>query len=120
MKQPSDFNEIEIAVLAEIVKQHAEDAPSLAHQLKAAKVSSRENTGKGFYTDLEIARQDVARIERKGPLGEVWLAIDGFSNPMTFLLFLEDGYACQLEGATINDSTVDYDFSTARFARFKE
>jgi len=34
---------------------------------------------------------------------------------MTFLLFVEEGYANCLEGATVGDSTVDVDLSALKF-----
>lgn len=78
-----------------------------------ASVVSRKNTGAGFYTKLKV-KQVSKPIEAK-VIGNVCADIEGFDQPMLFLLFLRDGVIHQMEGATIDDSMVDIDFSKARF-----
>ena len=58
----------------------------------------------------EAAKPINARV-----VGEVWADIERFNQPMTFLVFLRDGVIHKLEGASIDDSTVDVDFSNVRF-----
>jgi hypothetical protein len=48
-------------------------------------------------------------------IGDVWAKIDGFEAPMTFLLFVDDGYMSCLEGAAMDDSTTNIDLSAIRF-----
>ena len=41
--------------------------------------------------------------------------IEGFEGPLLLMLFMKDGYADMLEGATVQDSTVGLDLATRRF-----
>jgi hypothetical protein len=91
------------------------DGAGLEAQLAAATVVSRKNTGAGFYADLTVDRSIASPVAIERVVGEVWASIDGFAGPMTFLLFVEDGYAVCLEGATVDDSTVDIDLGALKF-----
>lgn len=105
-----ELTDLEIVALSEMVKQH----PELAQQIAAATVTERRNSGVGFFTDLAVDRSAAAAIDSKGPLGNVWLNVQGDDNTMTFLLFLEDGYIDCLEGATMGFETVGIDLSSLR------
>jgi hypothetical protein len=98
---------LERAVLAEIAKQH----PMLAPQLTTAMAANRENTGAGFFTELAID-EHAPRTDAPPASGEVWAEISGFRDPMTFLLFVREGRATTLEGASITDDTRGVDFAS--------
>lgn len=87
----------------------------LEAQLVGATVVSRKNTGAGFYTDFSVSRAVAPITTSEKMIGEVWAEIKGFMDPMTFLIFIEDGYACCLEGAAVRDSTVDVDLGALKF-----
>ena len=104
------FTELESTALSEIVKQE----PVLAPQLAVATVLGRENTGGGFLTTLGVDRSVARAVDGERALGNVWLDVEGFENPMTFLVFMEDGYLACLEGATIEDRTDHVDLEALR------
>jgi hypothetical protein len=110
----SSLNELEKAVL-EKIRQDASGnlLPLLREQIDGASVVSRKNTGAGFFTKLKVER--VSRPIDASHIGNVWADIEGFNQPMTFLVFLQDGVIHTLEGASIDDSTVGVDFSNVRF-----
>jgi len=94
---------------------HLVDRLALEAQLATATVRSRENTGAGFYTMLDVQRASMGPVGgerlRKGP--EV--KIDGFKHGMGFILWLKDGYLDCLEGYSYDDSTVGVDFEQTGF-----
>jgi len=109
-----DLNELEKSVLEQILRQApCNQIPLLREQIDGASVVSRKNTGVGFYTELRIGK--TARPIEAKVIGDVRADIEGFDQPMLFLLFLRDGLIHKLEGATITDSTVGVDFSNIRF-----
>jgi hypothetical protein len=108
------LNELEKAVLVQMLRQASgNQLPLLREQIEGASVVSRKNTGAGFFTELRV-KQVSKPIEAK-VIQDVWADIEGFDQPMPFLLFLRDGVIHKLEGATIDDSTIDIDFSNVRF-----
>jgi hypothetical protein len=109
------FNALESAVLQEIAKRDAEFGPTLSKQLATANSVFTENTGAGCYTRFDVDRTSAVPLSCKGPLGQIWVEIQGFADPMTFLLWTKDGYADCLEGATSSDTTVGFDFDAAKF-----
>ena len=108
------LNELEKAVLDEIVRRAPDDLRgALKEQVEGAEVISRRNTGGGFFTTLKPGK--VLTPIRPSPVGDVLAKIEGFAQPMTFLLFLKDGAIQTLEGAAFTDSTAGVDFSSVRF-----
>lgn len=101
---------LEAVALSEIAKQH----PALAPQIAAIRVLERENTGCGFFTTLAVNRSAAAAIDSDRVLGNVWLNIRGFKDPMTFLVFMEDGFISCLEGAAVGDRTDHINLSLLR------
>ena len=104
------LTDLEVVALSEIAKQH----PELAPQAAAATVLERENTGVGFYTRMAVDRSAAVAIDSDRVLGNVWLDIEGFLYPMTFLVFMEDGFVSLLEGATVGDETDRIDLNALR------
>ena len=108
------LNELEKAVLEQMLRQTSGNLlPLLKEQIEGVSVVSRKNTGAGFFTELK-AKQISKPIEAN-VIQDVCADIEGFDQSMLFLLFLHDGVIHTLEGATIDDSTVDVDFSNVRF-----
>lgn len=111
----SSFTRLEKAVLQEISSQYPAHSVALEAQFAAAAVQSRENTGVGFYTRFAVDRAAAPPTPCDRIIGRVWAEIEGFNAPMTFLLFVNDGYADCLEGATVADSTMETDLSALKF-----
>jgi hypothetical protein len=108
------LNELEKTVLQQMLQVASDKLrPLLREQLDGVTVASRKNTGVGFFTDLKV--ENVAKRIDARVTGNVWADIEGFNQPMTFLLLLRDGIVQTLEGATIDDDTSGVDFSQVRF-----
>jgi len=107
----STWNALERAVLQELCGIAGTAGPALVAQLSVARVIDRSNSGCGFFTHLDVPRQAALPVACESPIGATWALIEGFQQPMLFLLFLEDGYAVMLEGATVVDDTTGVDFS---------
>jgi hypothetical protein len=108
------LNELEKAVLEQMLRQASGNLlPLLREQIEGASVVSRKNTGAGFFTELKV--KQVSRPIEAKVIKDVCADIEGFDQPMLFLLFLRDGVIHTMEGATIDDGTVDIDFSNVRF-----
>src|SRR6266436_323504 len=108
------LNELEKAVLEKMIQDASGNLhPLLREQLDGVSVVNRKNSGAGFFTELKVG--NIARPIDAGAVGSVWADIEGFNQPMTFLLLLRNGIIRKLEGATIGDDTSGVDFSKVRF-----
>ncbi len=107
------LNKLETAVLREMCKQSPQDGVALGRQIDEAVVVSRDNTGAGFYSNLKVGGS-AERIRSK-VISNVFARIDGLKNPMSFVLFIKDGFVQVLEGAAIDDTTAGIDFAKVRY-----
>lgn len=81
------FTKLEEAALLDVCLQCTTDqAAALTVQLSTAKVRSRENTGAGFYTRFDVARDRPIPGEWKRPIG--WTYVEGLTRPMGFILWI--------------------------------
>jgi len=83
---------------------HPSDRATLEAQLATATLSSRENTGAGFYTRFAVERASSALTGERSRAGPE-TKIDGLSHGMGFVLWLKEGYADCLEGYSYAEST---------------
>jgi len=109
------LTKLEQAVLREICRQRADAREALETQLATATVIRRENSGAGFFTHLAVDRSTAAMRSDERVLGNVAATVEGFEQPILLLLFIKNGYADVIEGATVGDSTVGIDLLTLRF-----
>jgi hypothetical protein len=112
----SVFTPLERSVLNAICQVHPADRPALEAQLSTATLSSRENTGCGFFTSFAVDRSASAPVPsprlRNGPLAK----LEGMQYGLGFILWLEEGYADCLEGyAYGDDSTTELNFESVGF-----
>jgi hypothetical protein len=112
------FTALERAALGEICKQQTDDRGALEEQLATATVAQRENSGVGFFTHLAVDRTTTPLANARRVVGNIAASIEGFRQPLILLLFIKDGYAEMLEGATVGDSTVGVDLSAHRLKGF--
>ena len=109
------FTPLEQTVLRVICEMHAVDRDALEAQLSSATVLSRENTGAGFFTRIDVGRSTLLLIggerRRDGPEAR----IDGLEHGMGFILWLKEGYLDCLEGYSYADSTIGIDFEKIDF-----
>ena len=104
-----NLTELETAVLAMILDGDHPVLRQLREQLASCHVKRREFTGVGFYTHLDVGD---ARPSGATPLrfGDVTAEIEGMACGAGFLLFVEHGRLCMLEGYSFDEpwpSTVD-------------
>lgn len=100
-----DFTPLEHAALQEFCGVH----PGLKAQLAAARVIQRENTGAGFFTYITVDRSAAPIQNSARVLSGVAASVEGFQQPLIFLLFMESGYAHMLEIAATAEGTVGLD-----------
>jgi hypothetical protein len=122
MATPTTFTPLEAAVLDATCQDYDEYGVLLRALLASARIASRENTGHGFYTEIEVRRDlppvhpDCAQMEC--PIGHMLDMGEGML--MGFLLWLDHGYPTTLEGFQYGDktgATVDlkrYDLASLR------
>ena len=110
------FSRLELAAIRSIFAEVPEHAAALEEQLRGAVVTSRENTGHGFFTRITVA-DDAPPVPLSGPLGERTHAhIKGFETGLGFLIFLKDGRCSTLEGYAFVDDTSAADLTAVDFA----
>jgi hypothetical protein len=114
---------LERAVLNAIVCETPEFRAFLERQIFSAKVQSRENTGGGFFVDLEVPLVDVEGVfGEKGPFGKnVYIGIEGLEYGLGAILFVKDGRISLLEGYAVGaENTSSIDFTDVEFAIIEE
>ena len=107
---------LEQAILTAICSQYPAQK-ALTQQVAAARVCSRQNTGAGFFTRLEVDRIMPAVTGCGRALGYIHAEVHGLIYGMGFVLFLRDGYLDCLEGFTDQDSTEHLDLTSLRPTR---
>jgi len=106
---------IERAAIEAIIRQYPTLAAALTDQLGGAQVTSRNNTGAGFYTDLRVA-DDAPLAITASPIGEPFANVGGLAHGMGFLLMVRDGRMVCLEGYSFEDHAPPIDFETVPFS----
>ena len=105
MESLSDF---ERAVLEMMADGETPQLRRLREQLASCVVRSREFTGVGFFTSLEVDRASVAPVEGlPTPFGDVHAEIEGLAHGAGFLLWIKDGYVDALEGHSYGEPWPD-------------
>lgn len=111
-----NFNALESAALNRIADDYPEHKTDLITAFSSCSVVKRENTGKGFFTDLEIKGQIEMPDGIRTPLGDAWLSIDGMKVGICCLLHLKKGIPTILEGySPAGEDTSGIDFNKIGF-----
>ncbi len=111
-----EFSPLERAALEAFVDTYEGEYPGLAAQLAIVRPIKRENTGGGFFTDLQVDRHAVAPLTGASPINHFVVDVDGMRYPIGLLMFHEEGYVRLLEGYAVGgDDTLPIDFTTVRF-----
>jgi hypothetical protein len=95
------FTKLETAVLRAIFAETPELEDALNQQLAAAIVTKRENTGSGFFTNIDVS-DEAPLVSSSRVLGnETYARVEGLAYGLGFVLFMEgqrlnllEGYAC--------------------------
>jgi len=105
---------IERAVLEAAAHDYPASADVLREQIATAQVTNFENTGVGFFSTVEVARE-ARPVSDQSPLDAATGSVASIPHGMGFLVFLEEGYVSTIEGYTYDGSTADLDFETVAF-----
>lgn len=113
----SAFTSLEQTALAAVLDEMIEERGIVQEQLLHAIVLSRENTGGGFFTEIEIGHSACELDRQSGPLGyNVFIGVDGLEFGLGMILHLKEGRASLLEGyAVAPENTLAIDFAHVRF-----
>lgn len=102
------LTELEKAVLEMTLDKPGEPYETIRQQLAHARITARELTGVGFMTSLEVPADSPARRDLPDMhLGDVGAELPGVKHGAGFVLFIENGVVCQLEGFTYDDPWPD-------------
>ena len=92
------FTPMERAALQAIFAETPALASALQRQLDRATVTKRENTGGGFFTDIDVP-DDAPRVECPNVLGYATHArVAGLEHGLGFALLMKDGRLRLLDG----------------------
>jgi hypothetical protein len=89
---------IEVAVLNDLLAGQHPVLNALRAQLGGLRVTQRENTGAGFFTEFTVAPTAVPAPAAKLCFGDVEATIRGLRNGAGFLLYVDRGLLVMLEG----------------------
>lgn len=108
---------LESAVADAISHQYPEATSALLSQLATAKVTSRDFTGSGFFTEFEVLRSAPSAPTAIGPVGSIGALVGPDRYPMEFMLYVWEGYAHMIEAYSYGDGYGDLDLISAEFSR---
>lgn len=115
------FTAMETAALQAIFAETPVIARELQRQLERATVTKRENTGGGFFTDIDVP-EDTPRVECPNVLGYATHArVEGLEHGLGFALLMKDGRMRLLDGhAWGPESTASLDLGSLSFELFNK
>jgi hypothetical protein len=104
---------IEREVLEITAAEYSGSAEALRRQIDTAQVTSFENSGAGFFSNL-VVDDDAPAMSEKSPLSGAYGSVLGIEHGMGFIVFLKDGRLSMIEGyCNGGGPTTDIDFSRA-------
>ena len=115
------MTDLEHAVLEKILGQRNSNFANLRSQLESCRVKSRELTGVGFFTELEVDSSLPAAQIKSGTVqvGSAEARVQGLKYGAGFTLFITNGYLDMLEGYSYGEpwpltvTKFDLDFASA-------
>jgi hypothetical protein len=112
----ASFTDMETAALQAIFAETPALSLELQRQLNRAEVTSRENTGGGFFTEIAVP-DDGPRVKCPKVLGYATHArVEGLEDGLGFILFMKNGKLRLLEGhAWGRESTASLDLNNLSF-----
>jgi hypothetical protein len=109
------FSPLERAVFQAIAGQFPQARAALLEQLSEARVTNRDFTGVGFFTEFEVPRRIPPAAGLANPIGHVRSSVGPDRFPLEFMLWVTDGYAHTIEACSFEDGYGDLDLLTADF-----
>ena len=100
-----DLNDIERQVLRKLLDGEHPSLAALREQLAECAVRKREETGVGFFAELEVPTEAPRAPVKGGSIrfGDVTAELQGLEYGAGFVLFIEDGQMQMLEGYTVDE-----------------
>ena len=98
------MNELERQVMKFALQGEHRALEVLRYQFAEAKVSSRDYTGVGFYTNFAIPEFSPRLPLPRLVIGDVFADMTGLRHGATFLIFIEHGILATLECAIFEDA----------------
>ena len=94
--------ELESAVLERLLEGAGPALEQLRSQLGSLEVRSREWTGVGFVTEVEVpsSHPEASEVPLKGTVGDLVADIPGLAGGVGFLVYVASGRLTALEGHT--------------------
>lgn len=107
---------LELSAAFAIAEQIGLDGGSaLIDQLVSARITAREFTGFGFFTEFAVDQTLPVAIVSESPGGLIRIAVGPDQYPLEFVLYVKDGYAGMLEAYSHFDGYGDLDLLTCEF-----
>lgn len=103
-RKVGSFEQFEREVMEFIAKEKPQFEAKIMAQYEKCRVTSREFTGHGFFTDFEIT--DPADSFGDGicdPFGSLYIDLPGVKHGAGFVLFVKNGFISMLEGFVYGD-----------------
>ncbi|SKB58466.1 hypothetical protein [Sphingopyxis flava] len=113
----TDYWPLELAALEAIGTESAEWAAIVDQLSKRGKVRSRDNTGGGFFVEIDPGPggTEIAR-KRQVSQKDVWLGVERLDHGLGIILHLNGDGIALLEGYAVGlEDTLKIDFERARF-----
>lgn len=116
------FTPLEQTGLAAILSEAVDARIVIERQLSYCHVLSRENTGGGFFTELDVdSSLDTLGAERNTLGLNVYIGVDGLEYGLGMILHFKNGYAYLLEGYSVGgEDTSAIDFAHIGYALIGE
>ena len=104
-----DLSALERDVIATILRPDHPVMNALHRQFRLCHVASRQMTGVGFFTKLDIETDVEPAPIKPGRLclGDVTVTVEGLERGAGFVLFVDDGVLDTLEGFTYDEPWPD-------------
>ena len=98
------LTKLEYSVLEHLLHGDEPVLATLRAQLNVCRLQDRDFSGVGFFTTLKIP-ETTPRLDgrRNFAFGDIEAEIDGLVRGAGFVLFVEDGALCMLEGYTYGE-----------------
>jgi hypothetical protein len=109
------FSSLEQAVVRAIAGQFPQAEAALLEQLSEVRVTNRDFTGVGFFTEFEVPRRTAPAIGLTNPIGTVRAFVGPDRYSLEFMLYVTDGYAHTIEAYSFEDGYGGLDLLTAEF-----
>jgi hypothetical protein len=112
---PHTLTGLERAIAEAICNEFPEGRDALLLQLATAKVTGRNFTGVGFYTEFEVDHTIRAPQPETSPFGEIRSYVGPDRYELLFMLYVRNGYLDMIEAYSFYDGYGPLDLLTCEY-----